>query len=132
MRLVKLSVVLASALILFACAAAEKNKEDMLTASGFRVELPNTPARVASLQALPPHKFSMQNRNGKVVWIYADPTICQCLYLGDQAAYDTYRRGLADKRMADQARVVQWLNENNAVPYPFPWEEWGPGTAYYY
>ncbi|MGE0226240.1 MAG: hypothetical protein AB7F35_14890 [Acetobacteraceae bacterium] len=131
MRFLPIAVLLAFSVAMTGCTSAQKDKEDLLANSGFRIVPADTPARMASLQRLPAHKFSLQNRNGKVVWIYPDPTFCHCIYVGDELAYDAYRRGLMAKRMAREAEVVSWLNENNAVPYPFPWDEWGPNTYYY-
>jgi len=78
-------------MILAVCAAASacnpvQNKEDMLAAAGFTLVPANTPQRQASLSSLPPHKFVHQVRNNAVIFIYADPTICDCLYVGNQAA----------------------------------------------
>jgi hypothetical protein len=80
-----------------ACASQVQNKEDMLAAAGFTLVPANTPQRQASLKALPPHKFVHQVRNNVVIFTYADPTICDCLYVGNQAAYDRYRQNGAAK-----------------------------------
>jgi hypothetical protein len=53
-----------------------QNKEDLLAAAGFTLVPVNTPQRQASLASLPPHTFVHQVRNNAVVFIYADPTIC--------------------------------------------------------
>src|SRR4029077_12410751 len=75
-----------------ACANQVQNKEDMLAAAGFTLVPASTPERQAALAALPPHKFVHQVRNNVVIFTYADPTICDCLYVGNQTAYDRYRR----------------------------------------
>ena len=79
-------------LVMSACANQVQNKEDMLAAAGFTLVPANTPQRQASLSALPPHKFVHQVRNNAVIYTYADPTICDCLYVGNQVAYDRYRQ----------------------------------------
>jgi|ERR1700733_13677940 hypothetical protein len=114
-----------SALILFAmCVAASacspvQNKEDMLAAAGFTLVPANTPQRQASLRSLPPHKFAHQVRNGAVVFIYADPTICGCLYVGNQAAYDHYRQNVFAKNLADEQQMTAQI-------YQDEWDGWGP------
>lgn len=70
-----------------ACAGQVQNKEDMLAAAGFTLVPANTPQRQAALKALPPHKFVHQVHNNVVMFTYADPTICDCLYVGTEAAY---------------------------------------------
>src|SRR5262245_10449239 len=89
-----------------ACAAQVQNKEDMLAAAGFTVVPANTPQRQASLSSLPPHKFVRQVRNNVVVYTYADPTICDCLYVGNQAAYDRYRENVFVKHIADEQQMT--------------------------
>jgi hypothetical protein len=114
-----------SALILFAmCVAASactpvQNKEDMLAAAGFTLVPANTPQRQISLSSLPPHKFAHQVRNGAVVFIYADPTICDCLYVGNQAAYDRYRQNVFAKNLAGEQQMTAQINEGE-------WDGWGP------
>ncbi len=114
-----------------ACAQAVVNTENALSRAGFQAQPANTPQRQAALTSLQPHKFAMQIRNGKSVWVYADPTICHCLYLGDQFAYDNYMVAMQEKQRREYAEVVRMNNMNNAMPYPFQWEDWGPGTPYY-
>jgi len=108
-----------------------ENKENMLAGAGFKMQPANTPARTAELRKMPPHKFTVQTRNGNSIWIYPDPTVCNCLYLGDQQAYDIYRRMMFEKSVAQQEQTAALVNQNSAMPYPFAWETWGPGTPYY-
>jgi hypothetical protein len=116
-------VLLAASAAASACAAQVQNKEDMLAASGFTLVPANTPARQASLSSLPPHKFVHQVRNNVVVYTYADPTICDCLYVGNQAAYDRYRQDVFVKHIADEQQMTAQINEMN-------WGAWGPGWYY--
>jgi hypothetical protein len=41
---------------------------------------------------LPPNKFLSQANGSDVVHLYADPTVCQCVYLGDQNTYGQCRQ----------------------------------------
>src|SRR6478736_6378454 len=90
---------------LSACSQVQ-NKEDMLAAAGFTLVPANTPQRQASLASLPPHKFVHQVRNGVVIFTYADPTICDCLYVGNQAAYDRYRQDVFAKNIANEQQMT--------------------------
>jgi len=119
-----------SGLVLFAvcatvtaCAAQVQQKEDLLAAAGFTQVPANTPQRQAKLASLPPHKFSRQVRNNTVIFIYADPTICDCLYVGNQAAYDRYRQEVFAKNLANEQQAT-------AESYQMDWEGWGPGWYY--
>jgi len=66
--------------------------ERTLLEAGFQMIPANTPEKVAKLQALPPYKLVKRKRNGLAVYIYADPTNCQCAYIGDTEQYETYKR----------------------------------------
>src|ERR1700759_1865151 len=100
LRMRSFVVLLATSVAVAACANQVQNKEDMLAAAGFKLVPANTPQRQTSLALLPPHKFVHQVRNNAVVFIYADPTICDCLYIGNQVAYDRYRQNVFVKNIA--------------------------------
>ncbi len=101
-----------------------KDKEDMLAAAGFTLIPANTPQRQAALKELPPHKFVRQVRGDKVVYTYADPTICNCLYVGNQAAYGRYRENVFQQRITDEQQMTAEMNQMN-------WGPWGPGWYAY-
>jgi hypothetical protein len=95
------------------------NREDMLAASGFKFVPANTPERQQAFQRLPPHKFVREVKGDKVIYIYADPTICVCIYVGGQKAYGTYRGLALQKRIADEQVTVA-----NDMYYASGWD-WG-------
>jgi hypothetical protein len=102
---------------------AVQNKEDMLSAAGFTQVPANTPQRQASLATLPPHKFVRQVRANHVLYTYADPTICNCLYVGNQAAYGRYRENVFLRHLANEQQMTAEMNQMN-------WDAWGPGWYY--
>jgi hypothetical protein len=115
------------------CAQVIENKENMLAAAGFGYRPADTPQLVASLHSIPPHKFVQVTRNGKLLWVYADPTICGCLYVGNEAAYDTYRHEVFEKNIADEQQMAASMNENAAVAASMNWGLWaGPWMPYGY
>ena len=96
-------------------------KEDMMTAAGFKFVPANTPARQASFKQLPAHRFSRQIRDGRIFYVYPDPTVCVCLYVGDQNAYAAYRKNMFDKQLADEnAMTAQEMDM-----YSWDWSPWG-------
>ena len=106
-----------------------RKRRTLLAAAGFSFRPANTPERAAALRKLPPHKFVYQTRNGNVVWIYADPTICGCLYVGDQQAFDRYRQEVFQKRIADEREMAAQMNQEAAWD-PVRWAAWGPWAPY--
>lgn len=105
-----------------ACVTATQNKENMLAAAGFSVQPANTPERVASLKTLPPHKFTMQSNNGQTVFLYADPTVCGCIYYGSQQNYDAYRQMAFQQQIANQQQMTAMMNQQAE----FDFGPWGP------
>lgn len=64
--------------------------EARLIKAGFRRITIDTPDQNGAVAQLPMHRLNRyQSAGGSVFW-YADPTICHCLYEGDQTAYQTY------------------------------------------
>lgn len=116
-------VVFAVCFAVSACAAQVQQKEDLLAAAGFTLVPANTPQRQTALSTLPPHKFVHQTRNNVVIYTYADPTICDCLYVGNQAAYDRYRQDVFAKNIANEQQMTAQMNSMD-------WDPWGPGWYY--
>ena len=88
-----------------------------LQANILEVEI-QTAARVASLKALPPHQFVARTINGRPSYLYADPVVCGCVYVGDQRAYDQYRQQMATQQTATDQQIRAILSTT-----PLPGEE---------
>jgi hypothetical protein len=108
-----------------ACANAVANKEDMLVAAGFRIQPATTPEQLASLKQLPAHKFVWKSQGDKLLTLYADPTICGCLYVGDQKAFQSYQQEVFAKRIADENATSAMENDNAALMNNWAWGPWG-------
>jgi hypothetical protein len=99
---------------------------NVLSASGFQMQLPDTPERLASLRTLPPRRVLPRTRDGHVEYVYADPTRCGCLYVGTEAQYQQYRRYTLEKQLADER-----LDAARTYGYGLDtWGEWGPWPLY--
>lgn len=109
------SVLTGAAVVAAACAntgAAVSDKEDMLAGAGFVPKKLDTPARMATLKALPPHQFVQRTNNGRTTYLYGDPTLCGCIYVGDQNAYDRYRQQMAARQTATDAQIRAVLSSS--------------------
>jgi hypothetical protein len=101
-----------------------EHREDLLAAAGFIVRPANTPERQAMLNRLPPHKF-VQRVNGDVVhYVYADPLVCGCLYVGTQQAYNQYKANQLQQHLADE----QQMTADTYSDASWNWGAWGPWT----
>ncbi len=113
-------------------------REDHLAAAGFVIRPANTPERQAMLTRLPAHKFVMRTHGDQVHYVYADPTVCQCLYVGSQQAYSKYvadrQARRRDKQLVDALEANHDAAEADfrAEAYTDPnwnwtvWGTWGP------
>jgi hypothetical protein len=122
-----MAVALAGLLALTGCNKdgfdAVAKKEDMMIAAGFKFLPANTPERQAMFRQLPPHKFLKEIKGDKLIYIYPDPTVCVCLYMGNSKAYSAYRKMMFDKNLADeQSMTAQTLDD-----FSWNWGPWGPG-----
>ncbi len=106
--------------------SAVAKKEDMMIAAGFRFLPANTPERQAFFKQLPPHRFLKEIKGDKLIYVYPDPTVCVCLYVGNEKAYSAYRRMMYDKNLADEQRLTAQTLDNVS----WNWGPWGTGFPY--
>ncbi len=88
-------------LIGFFCNPAVSGQEatDMkLEDAGFTVRVADTPAKAARLHAVPARKFIRRVKAGRAYYLYVDPGLCKCAYLGNQDAMNNYRAMVTTRR----------------------------------
>lgn len=93
-----------------ACGTPPKTKEDRLSSSGFKAMPLKTPAQLASFRSLPAHKLTKTTYKGETAWVYADPTICACLYVGNQDAYNAYSKKVGAIEARDAQAAMESMN----------------------
>ena len=101
------------------------NKAEALVASGFKMVPANTPERQAALRQLPPQKIVRRLRGEKVIFLYADPANCNCLYAGSLSAYTAYQARALNKVAEEQAATTMdnWDWSPWAFGYPSGWPD---------
>lgn len=105
--------------------------EDRLAAAGFVVKPANTPERQDMLHRLPPNKFVQRANGDDIKYVYADPVVCGCLYVGTQAAYAQFQRDRQQRQMADQQQMSAQMYSDSAWNWG-AWGPWGPGMGFGY
>lgn len=114
-QLVNYSIV--SIILIFAmagCAAMEKstatNDEKMLTAAGFKMQLADTPGKIAHIQSMQQRKIITHVKKGSVYYAYADAEFCKCLYMGTEKNYQEYEKMSIQQNTAEmnQAAAMNW------------------------
>lgn len=110
------------------CAALEKqetkNTEQLLAASGFSIQPADTPDKLASLQAMKQRKLVRRQRpDGSLQFLYADASLCRCLYVGTEQNYQQYQKLSVQQQIA-VAQQEAALDETMAGPWGWDW--WTP------
>lgn len=132
-RFVALTILaIGAAVSLAACETQSQmvaHSEDNLAAAGFIVKPANTPERQQMLHRLPPHTF-VQRVNGDVVhYVFADPLVCGCLYVGTQQAYNAYKLHQQQQNLADEQAMTAQSYADPAWSWG-AWGPWGPRAPY--
>src|SRR3984957_15938485 len=65
-------------------------QENDLSAAGFTVRIADTAERQAMLNRLPPNRFVPRGNGNIVHYVYPDPNVCGCLYIGTQQDFAQY------------------------------------------
>jgi len=74
-----------------ALAAGQEGADMRMVDAGFIMRPADTPQKLERLKRLPPLKFVGRTRHGGRYFIYADPTVCKCVFVGNQSALQAYR-----------------------------------------
>jgi len=88
-------------------------------AAGFQMRRADTPELVRNLESMPPFKLVARGRGGDVVYTYADPVSCRCLYVSRPKEFVEYQR-LATERQVEEGQL--WAESDG-----MDWGLWGGG-----
>ena len=119
-RIVGLVGTLGLILLLDGCAAIPReeaqNTENLRAAAGFKMKLADTPEKRDHLKMMPPLELATRSQDGRVIYRYADPDNCQCVYVGGPDEYAQYQQLTLKKELADEKLAA----EEDMAPI------WGP------
>lgn len=62
-----------------------------LRSAGFSVKFANDAAGRRALKALPPHRFVIHTKDGRQLYVYADPGRCNCVFTGAINNFRSYQ-----------------------------------------
>ncbi|MHB2169108.1 hypothetical protein [Alsobacter sp. R-9] len=82
--------------------SAATGQGNLLLDAGFVARPASTPKNVALMKGLPANKFVKQTVNGTVTYLYADPLVCKCVYVGTPDAFQAYRNVLNVQQLISQ------------------------------
>jgi len=94
--------VIIAAAILTGCAALHttgtRSREAIIDA-GFSVE---SGASDADVRTPPARRVRREMRDGKTVYVYRDPELCHCIYVGGEPEYQELQRRLLEQYVSDE------------------------------
>lgn len=131
-KAIPIFVLIGFTVTLAACAAIQNRDaiemERLLAASGFQMRLADTPQKLNHLKSMTQRKLVLHQHEGKIYYVYADATSCQCIYVGNQKAYGRYQKLTLEKNIADEQRRAAEMNANATMNWGLwgPWGPWGP------
>ena len=96
--------------------------EDNLAAAGFVKRIADTPERQAMLVRLPIDRFVIRQSGNTIHYVYADPLVCGCLYVGTEQAFAQYQENQRLANLANQEQMIAQMYEDAA----WSWGAWGP------
>src|SRR5206468_12053490 len=126
-RIFLCSIAAAYAAVLAGCASTQtstQNRESMLVASGFKVITPKTAAQQQKLQALPPGKVTMIQKNGKTYYVFPDPANNRA-YIGRPKEYQAYQQLRATNKLAQENLETAEMYQDAEMQ----WSLWGGGEG---
>ena len=109
---------LLAAILLTGCSSIHQ-KEQFLSAAGFRTVVPTTPTQIAQLKTLPQDKVIPITKKGKTFFLYADAAH-NYLLIGNQSQYSTYRQYTVQYKIQEEKESAAALNADAAS-----WGGWG-------
>jgi hypothetical protein len=99
-----------------------QDTENLLAAAGFTMKPADSPEKLAHLREMPVRSIVTRSRSGQLVFTYADPDYCKCMWVGSARQYNEYQR-LAQQRQVAQ---MQLMAAEEAEMAPMRWGMWGP------
>ncbi len=121
----KLKTLLSIALLLAMAVgcATTKDRENMLSAAGFKMMPANTPEKETHLKSLPKDKITTVQREGTTYYVFPDQKN-NVAYVGTEKQYQDYQKLRYQKQMADeQLNTAEMYNSA-------PWGVWGPWQGF--
>lgn len=122
LRRTAVSLILAVSAVLTGCATARHSEasstEQLLATAGFRMQRPDSPERQRRLEAMSPYRLVRHTVEGTIVYTYADPEQCRCVYVGGPAEYATYRRLVKEREIAGEEAGAHAADREADMAWP--------------
>jgi len=95
---------------LMSCAGTGKispfQMDEMLVRAGFQMHTADTPKKLDFIKSLPQNELVHKTYNEKVSYFYVDGSSCQCMYVGDEQAYQRFRQSVKEEQMDEKIETT--------------------------
>jgi len=108
MRILLRSLSALPLILLIGCSSL-RQKEQFLSAAGFRTVVPSTPAQKAQLGTLPQGRLVPVVKKGQTYFLFADAQN-NCLLIGNQKQYRTYQQYAVQYKIQQEKADAAALN----------------------
>ena len=89
-------MILALGVLVTGCASSQKTKavdrEKYLISAGFKKILADTEEKLGHLKKMPQREIFNLEKDGTLYYVWADEKSCNCIYYGDENAYEVYQQ----------------------------------------
>jgi len=109
----------AAFLVLASGCSSTKQKENMLSAAGFKAVAANSPQRVEHLNSLPDDRLTVANLNGHSYFVFPDRAN-DILFVGQEPQYQRYQRMRLENELPEAS--VRTAEVGDSWP---GWGSWG-------
>jgi hypothetical protein len=113
----KTALALAMALVAFGAAAQTSKRDRLLEQSGFFMRPADTPRKVERMKLLPPLRFVARTTPRGRYYLFADPKLCVCVFVGNQQAMDNFQSQLIKVPASELAPMQAMPASNGKPPY---------------
>jgi hypothetical protein len=128
------SLIGAFALLVLAvgCAGTQtQSKENLLIAAGFKTVVPKTAAQQQKLQALPPDKMALVQKDGKTYYVFPDAANNRA-FVGGPKQYQSYQQLRLANKLANENLESAEIYQDASMNWG-GWGGWGgPGWIGWY
>ena len=87
--------------------------EGMLVTAGFQKTLADTPEKMEKIMGLTQRMVVPHLEDEKVYYVYADATVCGCVYVGDELDYERFKSMLGQAETANPSCIDDRLRERS-------------------
>ena len=95
---------------LIGCAGTGKmtpfQMDEMLVRAGFQLHTADTPKKLDFLKSLPQNELVHKTYNEKMFYFYMDGASCQCVYVGDEQAYQRFKQSVKEEQMDESVATT--------------------------